>query len=397
MAAPPVNPLRPLLGAGLAATLGQGLILPLLPVYADQLGASRLCIGGIFGAFALARTLFMPALGRLSDGYGRKPFITAGLFLYVGVALALIALSQVASLLLIRFMQGIAAAMIIPIVLAYAGDLTPEGSEGQTMGKFHAALALGLSGGPMIGGMSADVFGLDAAFVGMGLVSFAGCLIATLCLPPTAEEKGRRPRRQGHAATTPLALTRSNGRELGKLWSYRFIYYSCIGTVWCFAPLMADTLFDLSGIAIGAMITAGMMVMTVMAPFAGIWADRISKRVLILGGGMTASMGMLSLACLDQAWEFYLASILLGIAGGLSAPAVTALAVIIGHRGHDLGRTMAVLGTAESSGLVCGPVLAGLVADVVDLRMALWGAALLALMATLPVMLLAPEPEMGMP
>jgi MFS family permease len=397
MAAQPGHPLRPLLWAGWAATLGQGIIVPLLPVYADQLGASRLYVGCIFGAFALARTLFMPAFGRLSDGYGRKPFITAGLSLYVGASPALVSLTQVVSLLLIRFMQGIAAAMILPIVLAYAGDLAPAGSEGHTMGKFNAALALGLSGGPIIGGMSADVFGLDAAFVGMGLVSFAGCLIAILFLPPTAEEKGRRSCRRGREVTTPSVMTRSNSRELGKLWSYRFTYSMCIGTVWCFAPLMAATLFGLSSFAIGAMITAGMMVTTVMAPFAGIWADRISKRFLIVGGGLTASMGMLVLACLAQSWKFYLASILLGIAGGLSAPAVTALAVIIGHRGHDLGRTMAVLGTAESSGMVCGPFLAGLVADVWGLQIALWGAALLALMATLPVLFLAPEPEIGVP
>ena len=134
-----------------------------------------------------------------------------------------------------------------------------------------------------------------------------------------------------------------------------------------------------------------------MTPYSGIWADRISKRALIVGGGLIAATGMLVLACLTQPWEFYLTSMLLGIAGGLSAPAVTAMAVIIGHRGHNLGRTMALLGTAESSGLVCGPVLAGLAADGWGLQAALGGAALLALMSTMPILFLAPEPEMGVP
>ncbi len=147
----------------------------------------------------------------------------------------------------------------------------------------------------------------------------------------------------------------------------------------------------------GGMITSGMMVMTVITPFAGLWADRISKRTLIVAGGATASAGILVLAVLTRPWEFYLSSILLGLAGGLSAPAVTALAVMIGNRGLNQGRTMAVLGTAESSGLVCGPVSAGLVADVWGLPVALGGAALLALVSTIPALFLVSEPGSKVP
>jgi MFS family permease len=84
--------LRTLLLAGWTATLGQGLIVPLLPVCAAQSGASGFLVGCIFGVFALARTLFMPAFGRLSDRRGRKPFITTGVFLYFIFALALISI-----------------------------------------------------------------------------------------------------------------------------------------------------------------------------------------------------------------------------------------------------------------------------------------------------------------
>ncbi len=392
MTAPAPFVLTNLLLAGWAATLGQGLVVPLLPVYASQLGASGLLVGCIFGAFALARTLFMPAFGRLSDRRGRKPFIAAGLFLYVVVALALICFPDIHSLLLIRFLQGIAAAMILPIVLAYAGDIAPAGGEGRTMGRLNTALALGLGGGPVIGGILKDAFSLNLVFGGMGLVSLAGFLITLQGLPPNKEEIRRRQDRQPRRVEATTTLIRTASRELRKLWVYRYTYYMCIGTVWSFAPLMADTLFDLNSFAIGAMITSGMMVMTVIIPFAGHWADRISKRTLIVAGGVTASAGMLVLAILTRPWEFYLSSILLGLAGGLSAPAVTALAVMIGNRGLNQGRTMAVLGTAESSGLVCGPVTAGLVADVWGLPVALGGAALLALVSTIPALFLVPEP-----
>ena len=99
----------------------------------------------------------------------------------------------------------------------------------------------------------------------------------------------------------------------------------------------------------------------------------------------------------DRPWEFYLSSILLGIAGGLSAPAVSALVAIIGNRHHDQGRTLALLGTAVSSGLVCGPVMAGFVSDGWGMQMAMGGAALLALISILPILFLVPEAELGVP
>ena len=151
--------LRTLPLAGWTATLGQSLIAPFLSVYANHLGASGFLAGCIFGVFSLACILFMPVFGRLSDRCGRKPLITTGLLLYPLVALALKGFPHIHSLLLIRFLQGIAAAMILPIVLAYAGDIAPEGCEGRTRGKLNAVLAMGLSSGRVIGGILKDAIG----------------------------------------------------------------------------------------------------------------------------------------------------------------------------------------------------------------------------------------------
>jgi len=143
-----------------AVVTGVGIVVPLLPVYAHELGASGLKIGLIFGAFALSRTAFMPYFGRISDKKGRKPFIVVGLFAYAIISIAFIASTDVETLILIRFLHGIASAMIMPTAQAYIGDITPSGREGFTMGVFNTSIFCGLSIGPVLGGVINNHFGL---------------------------------------------------------------------------------------------------------------------------------------------------------------------------------------------------------------------------------------------
>ena len=71
-----------------ATITGVGIVVPLLPVYAHELGATGLYIGLIFGAFSLSRTVFLPFFGHLSDRKGRKPIIVPGFLASTIVSIA---------------------------------------------------------------------------------------------------------------------------------------------------------------------------------------------------------------------------------------------------------------------------------------------------------------------
>ncbi|VBB42264.1 membrane hypothetical protein [uncultured Desulfatiglans sp.] len=123
-------------------TMGAGLVAPLLPVYAHELGAEALEVGLIFGSFSLTRSLFVPYFGKWSDRRGRKPFIVIGLFGYFLVSLAFAAMEGVWSLIAIRLAQGFASAMVLPVAQAYVGIIRPEHEEGRIMADENPCASL---------------------------------------------------------------------------------------------------------------------------------------------------------------------------------------------------------------------------------------------------------------
>jgi len=119
--------------------LGSGIVVPLLPLYAESLEASGLWLGLIFAAFPLSRTLATPVFGRLSDRKGRKLFISIGLLTYAIISFGFIYTNTVSQLVLMRFLHGLAGALILPVAQAYVGDISPPGEEGKWMGYANAA------------------------------------------------------------------------------------------------------------------------------------------------------------------------------------------------------------------------------------------------------------------
>ena len=98
-----------------AAMLGLGIISPLMPIYAENMGATGIWLGMIFAEFGLSRLIFMPIIGKISDAKGRKKFITFGLLCYAVISLLYILADNVFSLIVVRFIHGFASAFTVPI------------------------------------------------------------------------------------------------------------------------------------------------------------------------------------------------------------------------------------------------------------------------------------------
>ena len=337
--------------------------MPLLPVYAHDLGAGGLYIGLMFGAFSISRTLFLPYFGRLSDEKGRKPLIVAGLFAYALISVAFIFSDNVETIIAIRFIHGIASAMIMPVVQAYVGDITPEGSEGLSMGMFNMSMFFGLSIGPLIGGVINDRFSLEASFLSMGFLALVGFFLSLFLLPPTRSE---RVVRKGKPPTAWRQIL--SDRTIAGLFLFRFTFTVCIGIIWGFLPILADSEFGLSSSSIGILIMLGVFVSGSIHTPMGFLSDRVNKQVMVIIGGVITAYAVFSYQQANDFWDLIVASIIFGLGGGISMPALMAIAVLKGKQIGAMGSIMAFLTVGHSLGMLVGSFLAGLMMDIFQLR-----------------------------
>jgi MFS family permease len=176
---------------------GFGLVLPLLPFWAEHLGAGSVGVGMILTAYALAQFLFTPLLGSYSDRYGRRPIIILSL-LIEAIAFALSALASTLPVLLVaRFIGGLGASNI-GSAQAVVADVTPPEGRARGMGMIGAAIGMGFVIGPAAGGVLAALGNrlatLGGAFAVVGpslpfwvsmLIAFANALLVWRFLPET--------------------------------------------------------------------------------------------------------------------------------------------------------------------------------------------------------------------
>lgn len=349
-----------------SSVTGVGIVVPLLPVYAHDLGASGIYIGLIFGVFSLSRTFFLPFFGRSSDQNGRKPYIVTGLFAYTIISIAFIFSKSIESLIAIRFIQGIASAMIMPVTQAYVGDISPPNREGSTMGLFNMSVFMGLSLGPLAGGVIKDYFSLQSSFICMGVLALIAFCLSLFLLPPTYSERAISRRRI--PATWGVLL---KDREIAGYFSFRFAYTACIGMIWGFLPIFADSEFSLSSSRIGILVTLGLSVSGLMNALMGPLADRITrKRMLSVIGGLIVACAVLSFEWSRGFWDLFLINLFFGIGGGISMSPIMAMAAKKGNKTGAMGSVMAIMTMAHSGGMTVGAILAGLIMDYFHLRQA---------------------------
>jgi len=341
--------------------LGVGIIVPVLPLYAKTIGANGIWLGAIFAGFSVARAVAMPFVGKLSDRKGRKAFIAAGLFLYALSAIGYVFSHSAFFLLTVRIFQGLSSAMIVPVAMAYVGDISPKDKEGSYLGKFNVALFLGFGLGPLLGGFLQDFFGVNADFIVMGILCGLSFVLVMRYLPSS---DGRQLSRKVQPASFRSIL--KVPQIQGILW-FRFINAFIRGSVLTFLPLYASYSLKITGFQIGVVVSSGVLLTSFLQYPCGRLADRINRKTLIVAGSLLYALCVVLFPFSSSLMQMLGLSMLSGIFGAVSLPAATVLVVEEGKK-YGMGSLMALFNVAMSLGLGIGPLASGLIHDAFGLN-----------------------------
>jgi len=279
--------------------LGFGMILPLLPFYAQTFGASEIGIGVLYGSFSGMQLLFAPVLGRLSDRLGRRPVLLCSIAGSLAAYLLFAAAPgfgrwAFAALLAARLAAGATSASFA-VAPAYIADVLPSAERARGMGLLGAAFGLGFVLGPAIGGVL-GLAGHVAVALGAAALAAVNLVLAAAWLPEplTAE---RRAMARGSSWLDPGALRRlGRDRALGGLMVLFFL------TTFCFS-LMESTLalFVQDRFGFGQRETSwlfvlvGVVLVAVQGGAVGPLSRRLGERRLFLAGVALLAVSLLAL------------------------------------------------------------------------------------------------------
>lgn len=339
--------------------LGFGIILPILPFYAERFGANGLWVGAILTAYSGAQFVAAFFLGRISDRVGRRPVLLASLA-GSAVSLALTGLAgSLAVLLASRVLAG-AFGGSIATAQAYIADSTDSSNRTKYLGMLGATIGMGFVFGPAIGaGLSGFGFS-TAAFVAAALAA-ANLLFGFFKLPETRVGGDRSASRPSPVLAALASLRHPTIRPV--LAAIFLATCSFAGMEATFA-LLGQERFGLDAGGMGLIFTlVGVVIAVVQGGLVGRLNVRLGERRLALLGSALMAVGLLALPLMPTLSVCVLALGLLAVGQGFVSPTLPGI-LSLTSAADEQGETLGIGQSAAAAARAVGPLLAGWLFDL---------------------------------
>ena len=352
--------------------VGFGIVLPLLPLYADRFGASGTQIAVLVLSYSAAQLVLAPIWGRLSDRFGRRPIILVGL---VGSAISYVVFAYAGSilaLLISRTMAGVGGANI-PVAQAYIADITPPEKRAGGMGLIGAAFGLGFIFGPAIGGVLAPIAPEAPGRAAAGLCA-GNALLALFFLPEslTAEEREERSaaailvESEGPSKLDELKVVVRSPAFMQVL-VLSFLFTAAFSAIHPVFPLFAAERFGLEERGVGWLFAfMGTISAIMQGGVVRFLVPRIGERALVRLSSGPFVAGLVLIAFAPDIPTLLLAILLLAIGFGGTLPSLVSMlsqAAPEALQGGSLGVGQSVGALAR----ILGPLMGGIAWDVAGL------------------------------
>ena len=344
--------------------VGLLMVVPLMPFFARDLGASALMVTILVGSFTAAQLLSAPLWGRFSDRYGRKPALLVGL---AAAAIAYVVFAFADSLwllLLSRIVQG-AGGGTVGVIQAYVADATEPKSRAKALGWLSASTSVGVALGPALGSLALRFGGTP----GPGLAAAALCTLnivfAWFYLGESRDmTEGAHPARKPGASLAAVRRVVTHSAEPASrlIWMYAIAMGAFMGMNAILALFLADT-FGMTADRIWIFFTyIGTISVVTRAGVLGRAVDRYGEAKLSrIGMGMLA-LGLLSMPLAPNYALLAIAIALIPLGTAFTFPCVTSmLSRVIGS--HERGLYMGVQQTFGGIARIVVPLWAGFAYD----------------------------------
>lgn len=347
--------------------IGFGIVLPLLPFYAEDLGATPFEVTLIIASFSAMQLVAAPLWGRFSDRSGRRPLIIAGLFASAVSYLIFALADSIAILLLSRVAAG-AAGGTISVAQAYVADSTEGSERAHGLGLIGAASGLGIMIGPAIGGFFSQ-WGLGTpGYVAAGLCAL-NAVAAIVALPESRHFRDRAARaaRDGASASvagetaTLAGWARALVRfPLGLLLAVYFLTISSFAAMTSVLALYTERVFAMTASQMGVVFTlAGAVTVVVRGVAVGKLVKRVGEASTVRAGSVILAVSVGAIALIPGKWWLALLIPFWALATGILFPSLASLV----SQATDADSQGSILGGSQLAGgmgRVLGPLWAGL-------------------------------------
>ena len=355
-----------LFSAGLLFWSSISSLLPTLPLYINDVGASKQEIGIVMGSFAIGLLLSRPTLGRLADERGRKIVLLIGTIVAAIAPFGYLATQSLGLLILVRIFHGISVAAFTTGYSALVADLAPSETRGEIIGYMTLATPLGLAIGPALGGYLEATSGYGILFLLAAQLGFVALLgIVQVTNPPVQTQE----QTEGNDVY--------DGLRLRKFWQIlssprvrvptivMLLVGLSLGAIHTFLSLfLKSTDVDFNG---GLFFTAAAISSFSIRVFAGKASDRFGRGLFITFGIFCYVLALILLWQAHSAIVFLLAAIAEGAGGGTL---ISMMVTMMADRSlpQERGQVFAICIAGLDLGIAIAAPLLGIIAELVGYR-----------------------------
>ena len=331
--------------------VGFGIIIPVLPFLAEEVGGTPTELGFLMAIYSIMQLIFAPIWGRISDRIGRKPVMIVGI---AGLAISFFIMAMAESLwglFAARIIGGILSSANMPTAMAYVADITTEEDRGKGMGIIGAATGLGFILGPAIGGVFSDT-NLSLPFVIAGISSVVTCILVVFILkeslPAEKRTKERKEKTSGNTLKGPVSII---------YFLQLIVTLSLAGLETTFAYFAAKKA-GIDAVQLGYIfMIMGLGSAIVQGGLVGKMTKKFGEGAVIRIGIIVSAIGFILILFSSNFWTSAIFLTIFGMGNGVIRPAISAM--LTKNQNSGYGNTTGLLSSFDSFGRIIGPPLGG--------------------------------------